>query len=467
MRLTHGSRDVVARFDEPNLVSCAGLVPVMRLAGQVDLAGLVEARVRPDLPAGARPGGKAAAIVAGMTAGADCIDDLDLLRHGGMKALFTGVYAPSTLGSFLRFFTWGHGLQLEAASRDLLAALAKRVPLLPGAEQLTFVDVDSLLRRVYGHAKQGAAFGHAKVGGYRVKLRGLSPLIATLSTPHAAPVIAATRLRAGNAASARAAAPLVHQAITTARACGATGTIVVRGDSAFGNSTVVAACRKAGANFSLSLQTNTKLAAAIASIQDAAWTPVRYPGAVFDETTGQWISDAQVAETLYTAFESTRHRVTARLVIRRVREKNPAPAGQEELFPLWRHHAFLTDTSSSTAEADLTHRAHAIEEQVFADLIDGPLAHLPSGRFAANAAWLSLAAMAHNLTRAAGCLTGGVHAKARAATIRRKLINIPARMARHARRLIIHLPARWRWRHDWQRLFTDTHTLTHGPPVAT
>ncbi len=117
MRLSHGSRGVVVRFDERNLVSCAGLVPVMQLAEQVSLAGLVDARVRPDLPSGARPGGKAAAIVAGMVAGADSIDDLDLLRHGGMEALFEGVYAPSTLGSFLRFFTWGHSLQLEAASR--------------------------------------------------------------------------------------------------------------------------------------------------------------------------------------------------------------------------------------------------------------------------------------------------------------------------------------------------------------
>lgn len=133
MRLSHRSGDVAASFDEANLVSCAGLVPVMRLAERVDLAGLVDARVRPDMSTGARPGGKTAAVVAGMIVGADSIDDLDVLRHGGMKALFDRVYAPSTLGSFLRFFTWGHSLQLEAASRDLLAALAKATPLLPGA----------------------------------------------------------------------------------------------------------------------------------------------------------------------------------------------------------------------------------------------------------------------------------------------------------------------------------------------
>jgi Transposase DDE domain group 1 len=380
VRLLHAGRAVGAVFDDPNLVSCAGLVPVMCLAEQVDLAGLVARRVSPDVSTGSNPGGKAAAIVAGMAAGADSIDDMDVLRHGGMSNLFASVYAPSTLGSFLRFFSWGHSLQLEAAARDLLAALAARAPLLPGAARLAYVDVDSLLRRVYGPAKQGAAFGHAKVGGYSVKLRGLSPLVAAISTDQAAPVVAATRLRGGNAASARSAASLVKQAVTTARSAGATGQILVRGDSAFGSGAVVSACRKAGANFSLTLQSNPKLQAAIDTIGDDEWTPVRYPGAVFDEQTGRWISNAEVAETTYTAFETTTHKVTARLIVRRVRELNPAPPGQEELFPIWRYHAFLTDTDLPTVAADLTHRRHAIIEQLFADLIDGPLAHMPSGR---------------------------------------------------------------------------------------
>jgi hypothetical protein len=434
----------------------------MGLAEQVDLAGLVAARVCPDLSTGSNPGGKAAAIVAGMAAGADSIDDLDLLRHGGMGRLFGGVYAPSTLGSFLRFFTWGHSLQLEAAARDLLADLAVRTPLLPGAEQLAYVDVDSLLRRVYGHAKQGAAFGHAKIGGYRVRLRGLSPLIATLCTDQAAPVIAATRLRGGNAGSARSAASLVRQAVVTARQAGASGRILVRADSAFGSGAVVSACRKARVNFSITLQSNPKLRAAIAGIGEGKWTPVRYPGAVYDEHLGQWMSDAEVAEIRYTAFETSRHKVTARLVVRRVKQLNPAPPGQEELFPMWRYHAFLTDTDLSTVEADQTHRDHAVIEQVFADLIDGPLAHLPSGRFAANAAWLTLTAMAHNLLRAAGCLTGPRYATARAATLRRQLINVPARIARRARRILLHLPTHWPWKQCWLTLFTTV----HDPPSA-
>jgi Transposase DDE domain group 1 len=253
----------------------------------------------------------------------------------------------------------------------------------------------------------------------------------------------------------------VKQAVTTARSAGATGQILVRGDSAFGSGAVVSACRKAGANFSLTLQSNPKLQAAIDTIGDDEWTPVRYPGAVFDEQTGRWISNAEVAETTYTAFETTTHKVTARLIVRRVRELNPAPPGQEELFPIWRYHAFLTDTDLPTVAADLTHRRHAIIEQLFADLIDGPLAHMPSGRFPANAAWLTLAAMTHNLIRAAACLTDQRYAKARTATIRRDLINIPARLAHRARRILLHLPARWPWQQHWQTLFTNVHPPPH------
>jgi Transposase DDE domain group 1 len=462
VRLLHGRRGVDAVFDDPNLVSCAGLVPLMRLAENVDLAGLVDQRVGIGASTGAHAGGKAATIVAGMAVGADSINDVDLLRHGGMRALFDDVYAPSTLGSFLRSFSWGHVRQLEAAGRGLLARLAACTPLLPGVEQYAFIDVDSLLRRVYGKAKQGAGFGHAKVGGYQVRLLGLSPLVATISTPTAAPVIAATRLRGGSAASARGAAPLVREAIHTARQVGANGTILLRGDSAFYSHTVIAACRQADVRFSITVQSNPSIQAAIAGIDEQAWTPVKYPGAIFDHDTGQWISEAQVAETAYTAFAS-RDPVTARLVVRRIPEKNPAPPGQAELFPTWRYHAFLTDTQLSTTDADLTHRGHAIIELVFADLIDGPLTHLPSGRFAANAAWLTLTAMAHNLTRAAGVLTGTTYGKARAATIRRRIINIPARIAHHARKIVLHLPGHWPWHTAWQHLFTTT----HAPPQPT
>lgn len=459
MRLLHSAARTHAAFDDPNVVSFAGLVPVMRLAQDAGLHDLVAERVRLGSSIGANPAGKIATIVAGMVAGADSIDDLDALRHGGMGGLFGSVYAPSTLGSFLREFTFGHVRQLEAAARGLLTGLAAAAPLLPGAGTVTYVDVDSLLRRVYGKAKQGAGFGHTKVGGYPVLLRGLSPLVATISTPAAAPVIAATRLRGGSAGSARGAASLVTEALRAAGDLGA-GTdpaamVLLRGDSAFYTGTVLSAARRAGARFSVTVSMNSAVRKTIDRIDESAWTPIRYPNAVFDDESGQWISDAEVAETGYTAFSGTRHAVTARLVVRRIRHQ--PPPGQAELLPAWRYHAFFTDTALATVDADLTHRAHAIIEQVFADLIDGPLAHLPSGRFAANGAWLTCAAMAHNLLRAAASLTSRAHARARGSTLRRQIIHLAAIVTRHARGVRLGLPHRWPWAAWWMRLFTETH----------
>jgi len=283
---------VRAAFDDPNLVSCAGLVPVMRLAEQVGLHDAVAGRVRLPTDKGANPAGKLATIVAGMLAGADSIDDLDIARHGGMRSLFTSVYAPSTLGSFFRTFTHGHVRQLQAAARDTLIGLAGRAPILTGADVLTFVDIDSMLRRVYGKQKQGIGFGHAKVGGYNVYLRGYNPLIATLSTPLSAPVIAATRLRSGNAGSARGAASMIAEAITTARSCGASGEIVLRADSAFYTKTVITTCRRRNVRFSVTTRIDAKIRAACESIAESEWLDIKYPQAVFDEDTGRWISDA-------------------------------------------------------------------------------------------------------------------------------------------------------------------------------
>lgn len=437
-------------------MSCAGLVPVMAVAERAGLPDLVADTVKitgePVPSTGANPAGKVAAIVAGMVAGADCFDDLDVIRTGGMKRLFAGVYAPSTLGSFLRAFTHGHVLQLAAVLRAMLVNLAQRTPLLRGADQLTFVDIDSLLRRVYGHKKRGARFGPAKVGGYQLLLRGLSPLVVTISTRLSAPVIAAMRLRGGNAGSARGAASLLAQALTTAKAAGATGMLLVRADSAYYAGQVVTAAGRAGAYFSITVSMNTAIQAAIAGIAEDAWTAVRYPGAVIDPDTGKLISEAEVAETTYTAFAGSPHEVTARLVVRRVLDKNT----QDALFPIWRYHAFLTNTALSTVEADVTHRQHAVIETTFADLIDGPLAHLPSGHFDANHAWTVCAAICHNLLRATGSLASTLHAKARGATLRHHLVCVPARLARPQGRPVLHLPEHW----PWATTFTALHQAT-------
>jgi hypothetical protein len=454
VRLRYDAPVVRTTFDDPNLVSCAGLVPVMRLAGQAGLYDAVADRVRLPTDKGANPAGKLATIVAGMLAGADSIDDLGVARHGGMGSLFSSVYAPSTLGSFLRTFTHGHVRQLQAAARDTLIGLAARTPLLTGADTLCFVDIDSMLRRVYGKQKQGIGFGHAKVGGYNVWLRGYNPLIATLSTPLTAPVIAATRLRSGNTGSARGAASMIAETVTTARACGASGEIVVRADSAFYAKTVIAVCRRRGVRFSITTRIDTKIRAACDSISDEQWTDIRYPQAVWDEAEQRWISDAQIAETEYTAFAGSRHEVSARLIVRRIRRDDPRQApGQEELLPAYRYHAVFTDSPFALVQAEAQHRAHAIIEQVNADLIAGPLAHLPSGRFAANDAWLTCAAISHNLTRAAGHLAAGPYRTARPATIRTRIINVAARIAHRARTIHLHLSERWPWQTALDNLF--------------
>ncbi len=466
VRLFHTFAEDSARFDEDNLVSVAGLVPVMTLAEHTGLSSMLADKVAIGAPrirsGSANPAPKLATLIAGMCAGADSIDDIDLLRSGGCGELFAGVYAPSTVGTLLREFTFGHTKQLESVLGEHLVALSARVDLLPGADVRCFVDIDSLLRPVYGHQKQGASYGHTKIAGKQVLRKGLSPLAATISTDLAAPVIAGMRLRAGKTGSGKGASSMVTAAIGTARAAGATGQIMVRGDSAYGNRKVVRAALRAGAQFSLVMIRNTAIRAAIAAIAEDAWTPVKYPGAVRDPDTGEWISDAEVAEITYTAFASTKDKVTARLIVRRVKDARYPDA----LFPIWRHHPFFTNSSEPTADADITHRRHAVIETVFADLIDGPLAHIPSGRFGANSAWVLCAAIAHNLLRATGILAGGTYGRARAATLRRKIVNIPARLARPQRRPILHLSRHWPWVEAWLMLWHNTIGYTLPQPVT-
>jgi hypothetical protein len=443
-------------FDEENLVSHAGLVPVMELAEQAGLSQLLDEHVRfacervKSGAANATP--KLASIIAGMAAGADSIADLDLVRAGGMRKLFGGVYAAATLGILLREFTHGHSRQLQAVLRRHLVALAQRTPLLAGIDQRCFIDIDSLLRPVYGHAKQGASFGHTKISGKTVLRRGLSPLAVTIATATAAPVLAGVRLRAGRAGSGKGAASMITEAINTAIAAGADPeNILVRGDSAYCSGKTVAAVVKAGAVFSFTTARNPAVDAAIADIPDEAYTPVHYPGAVVDPDTGALISHAHVAEVEYTAFVGTRHETTGWLVVRRVLDANT----QDPLFPVWRYHPFFTNSTEPAPEADITHRRHAICETVWSDLIDGPWAHQPSGPFAANTAWCILAAICHNLLRAAATLTGNArYTVARGATLRTHLVNIPARLARPHRRPVLHLPAHWPRATAWLRLWS-------------
>jgi hypothetical protein len=471
MQLSHDPAVVDVAFDESNLVSCAGLAPVLALAERAGLSDLLTERLSvpsPNAPV------KVTALVAGMVAGADSIEDMDLLRHGAMDRLFGGVRAPSTLGSFLRTFRFGHVRQLDAVASRLLAALAAQTPLLPGADRVAYVDIDDTVRATHGHAKQGAGFGYSGVSG-------LNALLGVVSTPAAAPVIAAARLRKGSTNSARGAARLVTDTLVTAKAAGADPTagslVIARMDSAFYSHDVITAVRRTGARFSVTARMTPTVRAAIVGIDDQAWTPIHYPNAFTDPDTGDLVSDAEVAEVpLFTAFMSRpkKQQVTARLIVRRVKRLNPdpargkVPAGQEELFTTWRYHAVFTDSPEAMLDAEATHRDHAIVEQVIADLKNGPLAHLPSGVFTANAAWLALATIAFNLLRAAGALAavrpGTGLAVATTATLRARLITVPARLARSARRLTLHLPRRWPWREQWIRL--AEHILHTAAPAA-
>jgi hypothetical protein len=263
-------------FDEDNLVSSAGLVPVMALAEQAGLTRLLGNKIHIESTrvksGAANPAPKLATLIASMCAGADYIDDVDLVRAGGMKILFGRVYAPSTDGTLLREFTFGHARQLDSVLAEHLAGLCERVSLLPGSDVRAFVDIDSLVRPVYGHAKQGASYGHTKIAGKQVLRKGLSPLLTTLSTDTTAPVITGIRLRAGRANSGKGAARMVAQAITTARAAGVTGLIIVRGDSAYGSRAVIRVCRRYGAVFSLVLTRNAAVQRAIDAIDAHAWT---------------------------------------------------------------------------------------------------------------------------------------------------------------------------------------------------
>lgn len=454
MQLSHRIPVMSSTFDEPNLLAYAGLVPAVALAEQVGLAAMAQDMLTVPSDAGANPGAKVMSLVAGMTAGADSIDDMGILRHGATARVFTGVRAPSTLGTFLRAFTFGHVRQLDAVAARALIGLCRATPLLPDIAHGCVIDIDDTIREVYGAGKQGAQFGYTKV-------RGLNAQLATISTAGAAPVIAATRLRRGARASACGAVRMIRDTIATARRAGATGEILVRADSAYCSQSIVTAIRAAGARFSVGIGMNPAVRRAIEAIPADAWVRIAYPQAIYDPQTGQMVSAAEIAEIEYTAFTSKRvsKRVSARLIVRRIPELNPAKlVGQDPLFPVFRYHALFTDSTAPLVEAEATHRAHAIIEQVIADLKNSALAHLPSGKFTANAAWLVCAAIAFNLTRALGVLAGGRLTKATTITIRARLITIPARIARSARRLMLHLPADWLWATSWQHAWN--HVMT-------
>jgi hypothetical protein len=426
VRASHDLSRVTTTFDESNLVPNAGLLPAAVLAQRIDLPGLIDDRLKLAEHA-ASSGTKALTVIGSMLAGGDSIDDVAVLRAGATGSLFDGTRAPSTIGTWLRAHEWSNVRQLDAVSRELLARLwaAGAGPADRGSP-LT-IDLDSTIVEVHGRAKQGAAFGYTRVRGYH-------PQLATCAQTGQ---VLMSRLRGGSAGAARGAASFLTETVSRVRAAGATGQLTVRADSAFYAKTMLWAAAKFDVRFSVTARQDRRIRAAIESIPDQAWQPIPYWLSTPE------VSGADVAETAYTCFAGDkRHARTVRLVVRRVR---PTPGSQLALFTTWDYHAFVTDRDGDVLGIEADHRRHAVVEQRIAELKSAGLAHLPSGNFMANAAWLALAVMAHNLGRAVGRLAGPDLENATAATLRRKVFTMPGRLTRSGRRRRLRLPESWPW----------------------
>ena len=423
MRSSHSLDRLDTAFDGTQLVADAGLLLPATLAQHLGLRELVERHL--DLgrkPGRANVGDKLLTLIMSALAGGDSIDDADALRAGGTsRILGFSVKAPSTLGTFLRCFSWGHVRQLDRVSRELLAR-AWAAGAGPGEAPFT-IDLDSTICETYGLKKEGALHhGYTKVRGYH-------PLLAVAAGTGD---VLMARLREGRANTVRGAAHFLRETIGRVRYAGATGQLTMRADSGFYAHAVVATCRAMDVRFSITIRQHRSVRRLIEAIPETDWTPIPY-----------WIDGgADVAETTYTPFAGEQDAAPVRLIVRRVK---PTPGSQLALFATYDYHAFITDRDGEMLELEADHRRHAEIENAIRDLKYGMgLNHLPSGRFAANGAWLAVQVMAHNLARwtaRIGLGAGIITAK----TLRRRLFGLVGRLTRSARRLTLHLPAGWPW----------------------
>lgn len=428
MRSSHNLARVETTFDEDNLVPNAGLAAPGALAQKLGVAELIDERVKlpQNTAGGANCGTKAVTVIGAMLAGADSIDDVDVLRAGAAPEFFDRQRAPSTIGTWLRGFIWATVRMLDAASRTVLAR-AWAAGLGPDLDADLTLDLDSTICETYGTNKQGARFGYTKVRGYH-------PLLATLASTGE---VLHARMRGGNAGSARGAGSFVRETLRRVRDAGATGQLTIRADSAFYSRAFVRACRDHDVRFSVTVKLLKPIREAIEAIPDEAWVPIDY-----------WLEGgADVAETSYTAFKGTRDETELRLIVRRVR---PTPGSQLALDVVFDYHPFVTDRAGTMLELEPDHREHATVELDIRDLKAGGLAHVPSGKFAANAAWLALAVLAHNLARWTLTAAGEPWCEATTETLRAKLVAMPARLVHSARRLKLRAPTNWPWREAFQ-----------------
>jgi hypothetical protein len=412
-----GLEGLRVQFDDQRAVSDAGVMLVATLARRLGLEALAGGLVRlgGDRPGAANAGRKVMALIFAMVLGADSIDDCDILRAGGTGRLLGGwIPAPSTLGTFLRAFTFGHVRQLDALLGTALVR-AWRAGAGPGEGRLV-IDVDSFVGEVCGRLKQGAAYGYTKLLGYH-------PLLATRADTRE---VLHIRLRKGSVNTQKGMLRFTDELIARVGRAGATGVKLLRADSGFWNTKVFQRLETAGWQYSIGVRMQKGIREAVEAIDERAWQTIEYP----EE------GEAQIAETTYN---------NRRLVVRRTRLLGP----QAQLWPDWRHFAFLTNRTEELATVEAEHRDHAVVEQVIADLKDQALVHFPSGQFNANGAWTVLGALAHNLLRWTQ-LIGLPNTTVRAArTLRRRLLQIAGRLTRHARGWTLHLPARWPWHGDY------------------
>ena len=400
-------------FDDQRVVANAGIMLPALLAGRLGIEALVDECVDlGDRTGGAHPGRKVMTLISAMCLGADCIDDCDLLRAGQTRAVLGHqVAAPSTLGTFLRAFTFGHVRQLD---RVLGVALQRAwaAGAGPGSDRLV-VDIDSFVGEVYGYKKQGAGYGYTHQLGYH-------PIIATRAGTGE---VLHIRARKGSANTSRGALRFVEELIPRVARAGATGERLLRADSGFWNTKIMDRLQSAGWSYSIGIRLQPKIKAAIAQIPEQDWAVLEdYPER----------GEAQIAETTLG---------TRRLIVRRTR----LIGAQAELWPDWRHHAFLTNRTEPLPVVEAEHRQHAVVELSIRDLKDQALAHFPSGRFLANAAWTVIAAVAHNLLRWTTLIGLPDSIVPAARTLRRRLLTIPGRLAATGRRMTLRMPAGWPW----------------------
>jgi hypothetical protein len=404
MRSCHTLDQLDICFDDTHAIANAGLLLPATLAERLGIGQAADALIDLGERAGAhRPGRKLLTLIHAMLAGGDCIDDADLLRCGATSQV---------LGTFLRAFTFGHVRQLDRLAETVLSR-AWTAGAGPGDGPMT-MDLDSTVCEVHGYHKQGAAYGYTHKLGYH-------PLLATRADTGE---VLHARQRTGRANTARGTARFVDELAARVRRAGASGELTMRADSGFWSARTIRACRRHQIHYSITVRQTKPIRQAIATIDEQAWVDIVYPeGGV-----------AQVAETRYKGD---------RLIVRRTR----LVGEQAELFPNWRYHAFVTDRVGTAVWLDQDHRRHATVELCIRDLKAGVgLRHCPSGKFAANAAWLLIATLAHNLLRWVAAIGLGARQELVVAkTLRRTLLNLPGRLTRSARRLILHLPAGWPW----------------------